>query len=73
MLDFVHLGHTVDEFIFHMTHDRVTEFLLPGVPPTGKKLSIPMIAIVSVRGDRLYNGEWLLFLLMHILKSYLGI
>ena len=44
-----------------MTHDRVVDFFLPGVPATGKKLSIPMIAVVSVRGDRLYNGEWLLF------------
>ena len=59
MLDLFHIrNHTVDEFIFHMTHDRVVDFLLPGVPPTGKNLSIPMIAVVSVRGDRLYNGEW---------------
>jgi len=29
---------------------------MPGVPPTGKKLSIPMMAVVSIRGDRLYNG-----------------
>ena len=52
-----------------MTHDRITDFLLPGVPATGKKLSIPMIAVVSVRGDRLYNGEWLFYLFfgkMHI-------
>lgn len=44
-----------------MTHDRVIDFFLPGVPATGKKLSIPMIAVVSVRGDRLYNGKWLFF------------
>ena len=50
-----------DEFIFHMTHDRVIDVFLPGVPATGKKLSIPMIAVVSVRGDRLYNGEWVTF------------
>ena len=58
MLNFVHIcTHCIDEFIFHMTHDRVVDFFLPGVPATGKKLSIPMIAVVSVRGDRLYNGE----------------
>jgi len=45
----------VDEFIYHITHDRVTDWLLPSVPPTGKKLSVPMIAVVNIRGDRLYN------------------
>jgi len=45
----------VDEFIYQVTHDRVTDWLLPGVPPTGKKLSVPMVAIVHFRGDRLYN------------------
>ena len=83
MLNFCsHAQHTVDEFIFHMTHDRVIDFFLPGVPATGKKLSIPMIAVVSVRGDRLYNGEYpttsfsffFFFLLMHsILKLTFGI
>lgn len=52
--------HVVDEFIYHLTHDRVVDWLLPGVPPTGKKLSVPMIAVVNVRGDRLYNGACLL-------------
>ena len=46
-----------DEFIFYATHDRTIDWLLPGVPPTGKKLSIPMIAVVNIRGDRLYNGK----------------
>jgi carboxymethylenebutenolidase len=46
----------VDEFIFHMTHDTAVDWLLPGVPPTGKTLAIPMVAIVNVRGDRLAHG-----------------
>lgn len=53
-----------------MTHDRVVDFFLPGVPATGKKLSIPMIAVVSVRGDRLYNGEWLLFFFFVLANAY---
>lgn len=52
-----------DEFIYQITHDRVADWLLPGVPPTGKKLSVPMVAIVNFRGDRLYNGERLLFIM----------
>ena len=41
-----------------MTHNRTVDWLLPGVPPTGKKLSIPMIAVVNFRGDRIYNGQY---------------
>jgi carboxymethylenebutenolidase len=28
---------------------------LPGVPPTGKHLSIPFVGIVNIRGDRLFH------------------
>jgi len=45
----------VDELIISFTHDRPVDWLLPGVPPTGKKLIIPLLAVVNVRGDRLYN------------------
>ncbi|TFK43298.1 NTF2-like protein [Crucibulum laeve] len=45
----------VDEFVYHITHDRTVDWLLPGVPPTGKRLAVPMLAVVNVRGDRLYN------------------
>ncbi|ESK93766.1 carboxymethylenebutenolidase [Moniliophthora roreri MCA 2997] len=45
----------IDEFIFKLTHDRVVHWLLPGVPPTGKKLEIPFVGVVNVRGDRLYH------------------
>ncbi|KDR83485.1 hypothetical protein GALMADRAFT_235649 [Galerina marginata CBS 339.88] len=45
----------VDEFVYHLTHDRTVDWLLPGVPATGKKLAIPMLAVVNIRGDRLYN------------------
>jgi hypothetical protein len=34
------------------------DYILPGVPPTGKKISIPLVAVVNIRGDRLYNGMW---------------
>ncbi|KAH9836779.1 uncharacterized protein C8Q71DRAFT_857983 [Rhodofomes roseus] len=45
----------VDEFIFHVTHTTMIDWLLPGVPPTGKKLEIPMLGVINVRGDRLYH------------------
>jgi carboxymethylenebutenolidase len=46
----------VDEFIFHLTHDTAVDWLLPGMAPTGKKLAIPMVAVVHIRGDRLAHG-----------------
>ncbi|KAL8291660.1 hypothetical protein RQP46_001918 [Phenoliferia psychrophenolica] len=44
-----------EEFIMHFTHTTVVDWLAPGVPPTGKKLEIPMMAVVCVRGDRLFH------------------
>lgn len=43
----------VDEFVFKLTHDRQVDWLLPGIPPTGKYLEIPFTSIVGMRGDRL--------------------
>ena len=45
----------VDEFIFCFTHDRVMDWLLPGIAPTGKYIEIPMIAVVNFRGSMLYH------------------
>ncbi|GFZ51570.1 hypothetical protein JCM24511_09337 [Saitozyma sp. JCM 24511] len=45
----------VDEFVYKCVHDRMIDWLLPGVPPSGRQLEIPMIAVVNVRGDRLYH------------------
>lgn len=33
----------------------VIDWLFPGVPPTYKYVQIPMMAVVNVRGDRLYH------------------
>ena len=30
-------------------------FSIPGIPPTGRKISVPMTSIVNIRGDRLYH------------------
>ena len=45
----------VDELLFCFTHTREIDWMLPGIPPTGKYVEIPLIAIVSFRGDKLYN------------------
>jgi len=45
----------IDEFIFCFTHDKVIDWLIPGIPPTGKSVRIPFTSVVNVRGDRLYH------------------
>jgi carboxymethylenebutenolidase len=45
----------VDELLFCFTHDREIDWILPGVPPTGRRVEIPLVAIVCFRGDKLYH------------------
>ncbi|KAJ4395877.1 hypothetical protein N0V93_000091 [Gnomoniopsis smithogilvyi] len=49
------IDRIVDEFIFKFTHDQYIDWILPGVPPTHKKVEIPFTAVVNIRGDRLYH------------------
>ena len=43
----------IDEMVFSCTHTTRIDYFLPGVPPTGRKLRIPMVGIVNLRGDKL--------------------
>ncbi len=45
----------VDEMLFCFTHDMEIDWMLPSLPPTGKYVEIPLVAIVCFRGDKLYN------------------
>ncbi|MEJ8856941.1 dienelactone hydrolase family protein [Variovorax robiniae] len=45
----------VDEMLFCFTHTCEIDWMLPGVPPTGKYVEIPLVAIVKFRGDKLYH------------------
>ncbi|RKH55603.1 alpha/beta fold hydrolase [Corallococcus llansteffanensis] len=45
----------VDEFIFCFTHDIEMDWMLPGIPPTGKYVEVPFVAVVNFRGDKLYH------------------
>ncbi|KAJ4412568.1 hypothetical protein N0V85_003661 [Neurospora sp. IMI 360204] len=51
----VGIDRIVDEFLFNFTHNRVVDWLIPGIPPTHRKVSIPFTSIVNIRGDRLYH------------------
>jgi carboxymethylenebutenolidase len=45
----------VDEMVVSFTHDVEIDWMLPGVPPTGKHVEVPTVAIVNFRGDKLYH------------------
>src|SRR5258708_10825825 len=45
----------VDEFIVHFTHTSEMDWLLPGVPPTGRVVEIPTVGIVKFEGDKLVH------------------
>lgn len=42
----------VDEFIVRFTHTTEMDWLLPGVPATGRTVEIPTVAIVHFEGDK---------------------
>jgi carboxymethylenebutenolidase len=41
----------VDEMVATFTHDIEVDFLLPNVPPTGRHVEVPIVAIGAFRGD----------------------
>ncbi len=43
----------VDEMIFKFTHTIPMDWMLPGIPPTGKPVEVPLVAIVRVRDGKL--------------------
>jgi carboxymethylenebutenolidase len=43
----------VDEMIFKFTHTVRMDWMLPGVAPTGKRVEIPLVAIVRFRENKL--------------------
>ena len=42
----------VDEMIFSFTHTSEIDWMLPGVAPTGRRVEIPLVAIVQFRDGK---------------------
>lgn len=42
----------VDEMIFTFTHTIPMDWMLPGVPPTGKRVEVPLVAIIGFRDGK---------------------
>jgi carboxymethylenebutenolidase len=47
------VDRVVDEMVVSFTHTDEVDWILPGVPPTDKKVEIAMVSIVGVRGGKL--------------------
>ena len=45
----------VDELLFCFTHTCEIPWMLPGIAPTGRRVEIPLVAVVKFRGDKLYH------------------
>ena len=43
----------VDEMVFKFTHSIRMDWMLPGVAPTGKRVEVPLVAIVRFRKGKL--------------------
>lgn len=42
----------VDELILSFTHDVPLEFMLPGIPPTGRKVELPHVVVMKFEGGK---------------------
>jgi carboxymethylenebutenolidase len=49
------IGHDqlVDEMVFTFTHTVSMDWMLPGIAPTGKRVEVPLVAIVRFRDGKL--------------------
>jgi carboxymethylenebutenolidase len=43
----------VDEMVFKFTHTIRMDWMLPGIPPTGKRVEVPLVAIIRFRNGKL--------------------
>jgi len=46
-------GRVVEEIIVRFTHTIRMDWFLPGIPPTGKRVEVPFVAIIQFEGDKI--------------------
>ncbi|KAJ3130802.1 hypothetical protein HK101_004940, partial [Irineochytrium annulatum] len=51
----VGVDRLVDELIMSFTHTKKVDWILPGIQPTGKHVEVPLVAIITFRGNKLLN------------------
>ena len=48
-------NQVVDELLMTFTHDRELEIMLPGVPPTGRRIRIPVVVVVGFEDGKVHH------------------
>jgi carboxymethylenebutenolidase len=48
-------GRLVDEMIVRFTHTIPMAFILPGIPPTGKRVEVALVVVVQFDGDQMVH------------------
>ncbi|HEY7328321.1 MAG TPA: nuclear transport factor 2 family protein [Gemmataceae bacterium] len=43
----------IDEFVFSFTHDIEMDWMLPGIPPTHRKVEVPTVVVVQFEGAKI--------------------
>jgi carboxymethylenebutenolidase len=46
-------GRVVDELVIRFTHTIPMDWMLPGIPPTGKRVEVALVVVVQCDGDKL--------------------
>lgn len=45
----------VDEIVLRLTHSVAMDWMLPGIPPTGKTVEVAFVAVVQFDGDKMVH------------------
>ena len=45
-------SQVVDELMMTFTHDRPLDIMLPGIPPTGRRIAVPVVVVVGFEDGR---------------------
>jgi carboxymethylenebutenolidase len=48
-------GRVVEEIIFRFTHDVQMDWMVPGIPPTGRQVEIPLLIVIQFDGDKMVH------------------
>lgn len=47
-------ARVIDEMTFKFTRDTEMDWMLPGVAPTGRRVEVPLVVVVQLRGDEIF-------------------
>ena len=53
-------GRLVDEVVARFTHTIPMDWMLPGIPPTGKRVEVALVVVVQFDGDKMAHEYRLL-------------